>query len=384
MALATQPTCDASDVRKLVVAGQLAFVPTGILNTILGPMLPILIARWSLNDTQAGNLFLIQFFASLVGVQLSGVLLAKLGFRPAFLLGLVLMSVGMATLYSGPAWLGMCAVAVYGLGLGFIIPTDNLMIAELSPQGRAAAVSLLNFYWGVGAVFCSLSIAWAYAHKLLPLFLGAVSIFPILLAIGVYRLPFPGPVKSTDASAPWREIWKTPAFWLFAVVFFLYPGAETAVGGWIGSYVTRMGEAKMGPMMPAFFWCALTVGRASANFVLKRVTEQWVLRAGFGLGAAGIVLMLQSRSPAGVILSALITGVSFAILYPITVARLSHHFGPAARSVGPVMFSLAALGPAIVPWTVGVVSNATGNLRVGLGVPLAATLILLIIHLREW
>ena len=57
--------------RKLVLAAQIAFLPTGILTTLLGPMLPILIARWTMNDTQAGNLFLVQFLAALVGVQLS-------------------------------------------------------------------------------------------------------------------------------------------------------------------------------------------------------------------------------------------------------------------------------------------------------------------------
>ncbi len=78
--------------KKLILAGQLAFLPTGILTTLLGPMLPILISRWALDDTQAGNLFLVQFLAALLGVQLSGVLLSRLGFRPAFLLGLLLMA----------------------------------------------------------------------------------------------------------------------------------------------------------------------------------------------------------------------------------------------------------------------------------------------------
>src|ERR1700720_4226405 len=118
--------------RKLVLAGQLAFLPTGILPTLLGPMLPILISRWAMNDTQAGNLFLVQFLASVVGVQLSGLLLARLGFRPALLSGLLLMAGGTATLYLGSHRLGLVSVAVYGLGLGFIIPTDNLLIAEIS------------------------------------------------------------------------------------------------------------------------------------------------------------------------------------------------------------------------------------------------------------
>src|SRR5438270_7102861 len=91
----------SSSNRRLALAGQIAFLPTGILNTMLGPMLPILIARWSLNDAQAGNLFLVQFLASMMGVQLSAVLLARWGFRPAFLSGLLLMACGTATLYMG-------------------------------------------------------------------------------------------------------------------------------------------------------------------------------------------------------------------------------------------------------------------------------------------
>src|SRR5215471_7549940 len=121
MAMAAQPVHDPADVRKLVLAGQLGFIPTGVIVTILGPMLPILIARWALNDAQAGNLFLVQFLACLVGVQLSGVLLARLGFRPAFLLGLLSMAAGIATIYTGSLRLGFTSVSLYGLGLGFMI-----------------------------------------------------------------------------------------------------------------------------------------------------------------------------------------------------------------------------------------------------------------------
>ena len=397
-----------SSNRKLILAGQIAFLPTGILTTLLGPMLPILIARWAMNDTQAGNLFLVQFLASLVGVQLSGVLLARWGFRPAFLLGLLLMACGVATLYMGSLWLGLASVAAYGLGLGLIIPTDNLLIAEIGSSSgsglssrdssRASAVSLLNFFWGVGAVFCSLMVAWTAAHRLLPFFLGAVALFLVLLALAMRNLSFPAAAKSSEAksaeansrersaSSSWREMAKSPAIWLFAAVFFLYPGAETAVGGWIGSYASRLGSrgAAMASLMPAFFWSALTVGRALGTAFLRHFPERRVLRAGCAAGAAGIGLMLWAPALAGVIAGALITGLSFSTLYPITVARLSERFGVAARSIGALMFSLAAVGPAVIPWMVGVISHATGSLRAGLLLPLGATVILFLIYLFEW
>jgi len=414
----------SSSNRKLILAGQIAFLPTGILTTLLGPMLPILIARWALNDTQAGNLFLVQFLASLVGVQLAGVLLTRWGFRPAFLLGLLLMACGVATLYMGSLALGLTSVAAYGLGLGLMIPTNNLLIAEIgsssgaglssgdSPHdgsgdssrdssrasSSASAVSLLNFFWGVGAVLCSVMVAWTAAHRLLPFFLGAVALLLVLLALAMRRLPFPAAAKASSAtsseakssessaSSSWREMARSPAIWFFAAVFFLYPGAETAVGGWIGSYASRLGSrgAAMASMMPAFFWSALTVGRAFATAFLHHFSERRVLRAGCAAGAAGIALMLWAPALAGVIAGALITGLSFSTLYPITVARFSERFGVAARSIGALMFSLAAVGPAVIPWMVGVISHATGSLRAGLLLPLGATVILFLIHLFDW
>jgi MFS transporter, FHS family, glucose/mannose:H+ symporter len=376
----------SSSNKQLILAAQLAFLPTGILTTLLGPMLALLIARWSLNDAQAGNLFLVQFLSSLVGVQLSGILLSRLGFRPSFLLGLLLMASGTATLYMGSVVLGMASVAVYGLGLGLIIPTDNLLIAEISSASRSGAVSLLNFFWGIGAVLCSLLVAWAAAHRAVTGFLGAVSLFLVLLAFAVRGLPFPPAATSKDRASNWRELITSPAIWLFATVFFLYPGAETAVGGWIGSYVSRLGprEAAMAPLMPAFFWAALTLGRGLGTLFLSRVTEQRVLRAGFAAASIGIVLMLWSTALPGVIAGALITGLSYATLYPITVARLSHRFGVAARSIGAFMFSLASVGPAVIPWMVGITSQSTGSLRAGMALPLGATVILFLIHLRDW
>ena len=371
---------------RLILAAQIAFLPTGVLTTVLGPMLPLLIGRWALSDTQAGNLFLVQFLCSLAGVQLSGILLARFGYRLAFLSGLLFMAVGAATLYLGSVWLGMASVAIYGLGLGLIIPTDNLLVAEISSDSRTSAVTLLNFFWGIGAVFCSLMVAWAAAHKLLPVFFGSLSLFLVVLAVAMCRLPFPPAVEASDRGLRWREFFRNPTVWLFAAVFFLYPGAETAVGGWIGSYVARLSlqAATWAPMMPAFFWAALTVGRGLGPLFLPHFPEPRILQTGLATASAGIVALLLASTLPEIISGALIIGLSFAMLYPITVARLSHRFGVAARSIGAVMFMLTSLGQATVPWMVGVASQATGSLRAGLLLPLGATLFLLVIHLREW
>jgi fucose permease len=303
-----------------------------------------------------------------------------------FLSGLLLMAAGTSTLFLGTMSLGMASVAVYGLGLGLIIPTTNLMAAEVTTGSRAAAVSLLNFFWGVGAVLGSLLVAWAAKTQHVPLFLGGVAVSLLVLTFAVRNLPFPPAHPTGESSLRWSAIARNPVTWLFAFVFFLYPGAETCVGGWIGSYVSKtgMGATAVAAMIPAFFYAALTAGRGVGGWVLRHFSEQRVLQCGYAVATIGIGILLRSSNLMEVKVSALLTGLAYATLYPITVARLSHHYGVEARSVGSVMFSLAAIGPAALPWLVGMVSQSAGSLRAGLLVPFVATAVLFFIHIKEW
>src|SRR5579863_7742975 len=93
----------------------LDFLLTGIVMTFLGPMLPILSVRWSLNDEQAGYLIFAQFFSSMFGMLSSGPLVLRIGYRLTLITGLILMASGMALLVSGPWLLGMIAVCIFGV-----------------------------------------------------------------------------------------------------------------------------------------------------------------------------------------------------------------------------------------------------------------------------
>ena len=148
--------------RAATLAAHVAFVPTGIVTVLLGPLLPSLSARWGLTDTQAGDLFTAQFAASTLRF-LSGVLVPRLGYRLAIVLGVAWMGFGVGAVST--AWpLGLGAVAVWGLGLGVCIPACNLLVAEVHPQRSGAALSLLNFTWSAGAVACPILLA-PFEHR---------------------------------------------------------------------------------------------------------------------------------------------------------------------------------------------------------------------------
>src|SRR5579859_6907704 len=99
------------------LAAYTSFVPIGIATVLLGPMLPTLSARWSLNYAQAGALFTAQYLASTIAVALSGVLAARWGFRLPMKAGLWLVTCGLAFVLAGPRWLGVFCIGAYGGGL---------------------------------------------------------------------------------------------------------------------------------------------------------------------------------------------------------------------------------------------------------------------------
>jgi len=89
------------------------------------------------------------------------------------------------------------------------------------------------------------------------------------------------------------------------------------------------------------------------------------------LAAVGICLLLEARTFESVAICATAAGLGLAGIYPILVAWLVKAFGERSRRIGAVMFALAGMGGATMPWLVGLMSTRMGSLRAGLIVPLA-------------
>src|SRR5258708_36487961 len=181
----TRRTGSAHSLSK---ASHAAFVPIGIVTVLLGPLLPILSARWALNDSQAGSLFSAQFLGATVGGLLSGEMVSRWGHRFAINTGLLTMAVGVGTLPFSSHLAGLMCIFCYGSGLGLAIPAINLFVAALTPERSGAALSRLNFSWSVGAVACPFIVAAAVKVNKIPLFLVTLAGFLLLVLLGIVAM----------------------------------------------------------------------------------------------------------------------------------------------------------------------------------------------------
>ena len=370
--------------RAIPIALFLGFIITGIVSTVLGPILPVFMSRWSLDDAQGGLFFTTQFTGSMAGVGLSSLLLAKHGYRYTLAIGFFLTAVGIAGLNAAHPHAALVATAAYGCGYGLVTPSTNLCIAEMFSARRSAALSLLNMTWGVGAITCPIIILAGLRSNRLASVLLVTAAFALLLALIFALLKFEPPAQSSAAEK--IVAGETPAHPIhipvaLGLLFFLYVGTETSLSGWAAEQTRRVVGGPGSTITPMFFFAGLLSGRALAAALLTRINENPMVIAGLLLAASGNIALLAATSRAQIILGAIFAGLGLASLYPIFIAWLSKWYGQRARKIGGAMFSLAAFGGATLPWFVGFVSKHALSLRIGLLVPLTACFLMTVLVL---
>ena len=321
----------------------IGFVLIGIVNTLLGAILPMLSARWRLDDAGAGALFLVQSAGAIVGSALSGILIKRFGFLPLLVAGFGLMAASTACLGFESSVAGALSISVTGLSLGLTIPTINLLISELNVERRAAALNLLNLAWGVGAV-CgpvlvpTLSRYVGFAVALLCVATPLV-VTGILIGRSSVLLPYAtGSGEATRSGA--MRLWLTPYALLTAALVFVNIGTESATGGWIASYVQRLSPSSQfsWSVAPSLFWAGLLTGRAAAPFVLMRIRDTRMVLLGLFVALSGLVVILLGTTILVVLIGVALTGLGFAPVFPTTIALFTERFGHDASRLTGTLF----------------------------------------------
>src|SRR5947207_1051405 len=374
---------EAQGHRNLLILLFAGFVLSGIATTIVGPMLPIFIRRWSLDDGQAGLFSSIQFLAALGGTLASSAIAASWGYRPALVMGYALMGGGLASLNADTHAVALTATAAFGLGYGLITPGTNLFVAELGGAKSASLLNQLNFAWGAGAMICSPLIALALKRDGLGILLLGTAVFGGVLVLGLLFVSFGMQKHNVNTSGAASAAVGLGVTIALAAMFFIYVAMENGVGIWSAEYAKRLanGITGMTTLAPMFFYAGLTSGRAAAPLFLRHLHEKKIVLGALSLAATATALLIASRSLPVATVAVFLAGLGCASVYPIFIAWLSRWYGARAKKIGGILFALASLGGSAGPGLIGAVSQYSGSLRVGLLVPLICATILICLAL---
>jgi FHS family glucose/mannose:H+ symporter-like MFS transporter len=338
-----------------------AFVATGVGLTLPGAMLPLLLVRWSMNDERAGLLFFLFFIGSMCGAVISRGSLDRSIAR-----GGAAAAIGIAGLALASRISAFPAIFIYGMGLGIVMTSISLLQSRLHPDTRAAQMARLNFTWAVGACFGPWiglhgSALWGVPHVLY-----AMATFFALIAALTLLFVERAEANTVSASGWWQQTRGVSILLLIMVP--LCTGIESAAGGWLSTYAKRSGQT-LGDTISAvtWFWAGMLLSRLiQSHSKIARASTRPLLRFSPWLIVAGLALIITQGSGHMLLVAALLLGLGIGPMYPLMLALALRR-----SEGGNAIFLAAGMGASFLPLLTGMVSQSTGSLRAGLGVPLA-------------
>ena len=340
-----------------------AFAGMGFCTALLGAALPALRPYWSLTDRTSGVLFLMFFLGSS-----SGPLMTRGDMVYSIARGAALIAGSGAVL----GWVQGAALFpvfyLFGLGVGITTTSITVLRSAKSGESRLRELNLLNVIWPLGALVCpTVANAAIRSFGVGPLFTGIAAFLGVvaLWMLQSGRHPaLPSEKKSTEGEIHRKS--RLP--WMMAALAFLAVGLESATGAWIASYSHQLPQGT-GAIVEAatLFWLGLLASRLfHATPWMERFTELEQLRNGALLTTIGALLLVGLPLQGVLLLAAFLMGFGAGPIYPTVLSLVL------PRVSGTLIFLLAGLGGASLPWLVGMISAQAGTLRVGMLVPACA------------
>jgi fucose permease len=329
----------------------------GITLAALGALfgMPEVRQRIDVDLAQQGDIFLMLYFGVFVSTIIVGPIIDSFGNKIVLTLSAALVVAGLLGFSIARSFFPALGSAfVLGFGGGGLNTASNALVADLYPDNRGTMLNLLGVFYGCGAV-----LIVASSKYLLPVGITLAAI----CAIAYLLLPFPRPGETVGFSlfASVRAA-RYPTVMVFAALLFCESGNESAIGSWTSTYTGSNS-------ILAAYWIGLMTGRVlGARLVIYIRKERLVFISGIG-SAIGTAVLVASKSPITMSVGAVVVGLSFAAIYPTTLAMAADRYERLAGTIFGLLFATGLLGAMAFPWVIGQVSEHYG-LRAGMMLPL--------------
>jgi len=372
--------------RILVQSLHFAFFLTGITTVLIGQVLPILFRRLDLTDSQAGQLFISQFFGSFLGVFIFNYTLKTFGFVKTILFGLIVISIACALVNSPAIEICFLGFFINGIGIGITLPSINMLIAELNPTRQTSALNILNFFWGVGAIISQPFIKYFGTETdiLTPTLL--ISALVLVSAIFIFyssrKTDWSETTVEDENESPKPKIWNNPVAWAIAFFNFLLVGIESGLGGWLTTYSERFpdGAEQLFAATPVFF-LFFVIGRGLGPVFSKILSDNLYISVSLLVLLSGVILVLLAESYVALVTSAAVLGLGTSATFPTNMARFTKFFGESATRNSTPIFVLGSVGGASINWLIGFTSTSFNTLRSGIFILLGCCLLQIAIQI---
>lgn len=310
-----------------------------------------------------------------------GVFQDRKGKKFVLMLGLATMLAGvlipaLAGFSTFPAFL--LTVLLLGAGATILQVAGNPLMRDVSPQGAYSRnLSMAQFVKAIGSLSGPVipvvalryfGLSW---RAVFPVFSVAIAI--ALLAAATLHVERAKPDRATATLASCIGLLKSGFVFMMVMAIFVYVGAEVSVSANIPLYLKErfaVDIEKLGLLGTGLFFLALTIGRFSGGVVLRWMRPRTFLRLTSALSLIGLAgLFVPSKTVATT--AFFLVGLGFANVFPLVFSITVDRMPEDANALSGLLV-MAIVGGAFLPPLMGMLSDATGSVRTGFFVPIAA------------
>jgi len=368
-----------SSSRALFVCSCLCLLTFGIVFTMVGTVLPSVMARFGIDKASGGTLLLLMTFGVLLGALIFGPIVDGRGYKAMLLGSTALIILGLEGVAFAPSisWLRV-AVFLIGFAGGIINGGANALVSDISGDERGPRLNLLGVFFGVGAMGVPFVIALLtsrFSHATLIAGVGALVIVP-LAVIATTTFPPPKQPQGFPLADAGRLL-RDPVMLLMGVMLFLESGLEITVGGWTSTFVTEELEVaeRTALILLSLYWAGMMLARLVIGTALTRSSPFRILYTCLAIALAGAAMLLTTHSVALAALGVFLLGVGFAAMFPTVLGFVGTRFAALSGTAFSAAITMALIGGMSLPYTVGVLGERVGMRGSFLIVPAALVML---------
>lgn len=340
----------------LILAVILAIFVYGMIAAMLGTILPNLSERFALTPSQNGNIAFAQALGLILASLAVGPLLDIEGKKIGIVLGLALISLALFILPRAPGYRAiMLLLFVLGAGGGIVITGANALASDVGEAHRAAALNMVNLFFGLGGLVTPFISANLFGRKWMRL-CYSIAGFTVLTLVVELGTHMPGPTGArgfvlADAGA----VLGRPMLLLLGLFLFLYVSCEVGVWNWLPRHLIAQGipESRALNILSLGFALGLLVGRLVASPILIHVPAITVLLiASIAMAVTTYCMLITKRTGLATLMVAL-AGLSMAPVFPTALAIVGDAFPRMSSSAIGIAITCGWIGLAVSSRVIG-------------------------------
>jgi len=365
---------------RLMVSACLGMTVFGIVVALLGTLfgLPVVRERLRVDLIREGDLLLLLYAGIFVCTVLVGPLLDRFGHKLILVTSSVLVFGGLVNLAAAHSFLTAgISCCLLGLGGGGLNTSNNALVSDIFGERRGQMLNILGVFFGLGALLTPLVAASLTELFTVPHLILSAACLAAFSTAGYGLLRFPPAREGHSFSLRAAlKIARHPLALALALLLFCETGNEASIGGWVSTYIGAVGApVRTATQILAGYWVGLLAARVLAAPLLRRVQKPVVVFAS-GVGSViGCGLLLSARQIWVLAVAVVIIGLSYACIFPTTLAIAGDQYQRFAGTLFGFLFSVALVGGMIFPWAIGHLSERLG-MRSGMLLPLGGSIVI--------